>query len=96
MRGSMRRGSGPASRTLTKNGPLSVTLVALPAGGRIKEHQASGPITVHVLSGSLTFNTADGAHTLAAGDLLCLASEIRHSVESEAGVNFLLTIAAIG
>jgi quercetin dioxygenase-like cupin family protein len=91
MRGSMRRGSGPTSRTLLKNGSLSATLVTLPANGQIKEHQANGPITVHVLTGSMIFRVPDGEHALAAGDLLSLAPDIRHSIVSEAGVAFLLT-----
>lgn len=91
MRGSMRRGSGPTSRTLLKNGALSATLVTLPANGQVKEHQANGPITVHVLTGSMIFRVTDGEHALTAGDLLSLAPDIRHSIVSEEGVTFLLT-----
>ena len=93
MRGNIRRGSGPTSRTLVKNGPLSVTLVSLAAGGTIREHKAAGPITVHVLDGDLSFVTTDGVHALAAGDLLSLAAGIRHSVASMGGAQFLITIA---
>ncbi len=93
MRGNVRRGSGPTSRTLIKNGPLSVTLVSLGAGGSIKEHHAAGPITVHVLDGDLSFITGDSVHALDRGDLLSLGAGIRHSVESVSGANFLITIA---
>ena len=93
MRGSIRRGSGPTSRTLIKNGPLSVTLVSLGAGGSIKEHHAAGPITVQVLDGDLTFTTTDSVHTLETGDLLSLGAGVRHSVESVGGAQFLITIA---
>jgi quercetin dioxygenase-like cupin family protein len=95
MRGSMRRGSGPTSRTLLKNGPLRVTLVTLPANGEIKEHRSDGPITVQVLAGSMTFQIGENEHALATGDLLSLAPTIRHSVVSEAGVTFLLTNAHV-
>jgi quercetin dioxygenase-like cupin family protein len=91
MRGSIRRGAGPTSRTLLKNGQLSATLVTLPANGQIKVHQANGPITVHVLTGSMIFRVPDGEHALTAGDLLSLAPDIPHSIVSEAGVGFLLT-----
>ncbi|HET9440383.1 MAG TPA: cupin domain-containing protein [Longimicrobiales bacterium] len=91
---SSRRGEGPAARTLVKNGPMRVTLISLAAGGEIKEHKAEGPITVHTLSGSIQFNTPEKSHDLAAGDLLSLGAGIRHSIASEQGATFLLTIAA--
>jgi quercetin dioxygenase-like cupin family protein len=93
VRASTRRGTGPTSRTLIKNGPLSVTLVSLGDGGSIKEHQAAGPITVHVLHGDLRFITSTASYDLTAGDLLSLGAGIRHSVESKAGAQFLITIA---
>jgi quercetin dioxygenase-like cupin family protein len=93
MRGNIRHGSGPTSRTLIKNGPLSVTLVSLAAAGIINEHHAAGPITVHVLSGDLRFVTPNGTHDLEAGSLLALGAGIRHSVESANGAQFLITIA---
>jgi quercetin dioxygenase-like cupin family protein len=84
---------GPASRTLLKSGPLRVTLITLGVGGQIKEHQAEGPITVHVLAGSLEFRTTEQTYSLASGELLSLAPGIRHSVQTQEGTAFLLTIA---
>ena len=93
LRGRLRRDSGPTARTLVKNGPLRATLVSLQAGGTVQEHQASGPITIHVLSGSLAFRIGEETHALTAGDLLSLGAGIRHSVDTEAGADFLVTIA---
>ncbi|HEY0673593.1 MAG TPA: cupin domain-containing protein [Longimicrobiales bacterium] len=93
---SSRRGEGPAARTLVKNGPMRVTLISLAPGGEIKEHKAEGPITVHTLSGAMQFNTPEKSFELTAGDLLSLGAGIRHSVVSEEGATFLLTIAAPG
>ena len=94
MRGSTARGRGPNARTLIKNGPLRVTLITLPAGGQIAEHTANGPITVQTVSGSLRMHVQSDVYDLSTGDLLSLAPGIAHSVSSEEGATFLLTLAA--
>lgn len=88
------REHGHAARTLVKNGPLRLTLITVAPGGEIKEHDAPGPITVHALSGSMRFITAQRTYELSAGELLALDAGIRHSVASEEGATFLLTVVA--
>jgi quercetin dioxygenase-like cupin family protein len=83
---------GRCARTLVKEGPLRVTLIALGAGGEIAEHSADGPITVQPLTGSIRFTAAGVAYDLAPGDLLMLRARIRHSVRSDEGGSFLLTV----
>ena len=85
--------AGRSARTLVKEGPLRVTLVALGPGGALKEHQAEGPITVHVLSGKIRFRAGEDEWALEAGDLLSLGAGVPHAVESAAGGEFLLTMA---
>jgi quercetin dioxygenase-like cupin family protein len=85
--------AGRSARTLVKDGPLRVTLVALGAGGGLREHQADGPITVHVVSGQIRFRAGEDEWTLEEGDLLSLGSGVPHSVESASGGVFLLTVA---
>lgn len=85
--------SGRSARTLVKEGPLRVTLVALAAGGAIAEHGADGPITVHVLAGRIHFRAGEDEWTLEPGDLLSLAAGVPHAVESADGAEFLLTVA---
>lgn len=87
--------SGRSARTLIKDGPLRVTLVALGAGGSLAEHHADGPITVHVLSGSLQFRIGEQEHTLETGDLLSLGGGVSHAVDSADGAVFLLTVASV-
>jgi quercetin dioxygenase-like cupin family protein len=89
------RRSGRSARTLIRDGPLRVTLVALAAGGSLSEHRADGPITVHVLSGSLRFRIGEDEHTLYVGDLLSVSSGVSHAVDSVDGAVFLLTVAAV-
>lgn len=85
--------TGRTARTLVKEGPLRVTLVALGPGGTLAEHQAEGPITVQVISGQIRFVAGEDAWTLDEGDLLSLAAAVPHAVESATGGVFLLTVA---
>lgn len=82
-------------RTLVKDGPLRVTLVGLSPGGAMVPHQADGPITIHVLEGSVNFEAEERKWTLEAGSLLALRSRVMHSVSSERGGIFLLTVLAV-
>jgi quercetin dioxygenase-like cupin family protein len=79
-------------RTLVKDGPLRVTLVGLNPGGELRPHRAEGPITVHVLEGELEFEAGEKRWPLTAGSLLALDAGITHSVRSERGGVFLLTV----
>lgn len=91
--GALLERTGRSARTLVKDGPLRVTLTALAAGGSIAEHRASGPITVHVLSGEILFRAGKDEWRLGSGDLLSLGAGVEHSVSSETGGIFLLTVA---
>lgn len=84
--------AGRSARTLVKDGPLRVTLVALGEGGNIAPHRAEGPITVHVLSGDIRFRAGEKEWELEEGDLLSLGAGLEHSVESSSGGAFLLTV----
>lgn len=86
---------GRTARTLVKDGPLRVTLVVLAPGGELREHSAPGPITVHTLEGQLRFSTGGSDHDLVPGDLLALGADVAHSVTSEEGGAFLLTMMLI-
>ncbi|CAN5657311.1 hypothetical protein BH23GEM11_BH23GEM11_18000 [soil metagenome] len=84
---------GRSGRTLVKDGPLRVNLVALGPGETLAEHHAPGPISVQVLEGSIRFTTGGAHHDLHAGELLALGADTPHSVTSEGGGVFLLTLA---
>jgi len=81
-----------SARTLVKGGPLRVTLVGVKPGGELRPHQADGPITVHVLEGELDFQVEEQITRLSAGTLFALEGGIMHSVRSERGAVFLLTV----
>lgn len=84
---------GRSARTLLKEGPLRVTIIALAPEGTIAEHHAAGPITVQCLSGRIGFRLEETTHQLEAGDLLSLPAGLRHAVDSDTGGVFLLTVA---
>ncbi|MGI9190038.1 MAG: cupin domain-containing protein [Longimicrobiaceae bacterium] len=84
--------SGRSARTLVKNGPLRVTLITLAPGGDIAEHRAEGPITVHILHGTIEFRVGGETHALSQAELLALGGGVPHSVRSDTGGAFLLTV----
>ena len=88
--------SGRNARTLLKSGTLRVTMIVLAPGGGIPEHHADGPITVQPLEGRIQFTVAGETHDLAAGQLLSTGAGVPHSVRSEGGATFLLTVAQPG
>jgi quercetin dioxygenase-like cupin family protein len=83
---------GRTARTLVKEGPLRLTLIALAAGGSIPSHHAEGPVTIHLLEGQVAFQVAGEEYLLTAGDVLVLASGVPHSAFSGAGCVLLLTV----
>lgn len=85
--------SGRTARTLIKDGPLRVTLISLSSGEGLAEHTADGPITVQVLKGDLRFRSANEEWRLGERDLLSFGAGIPHSVVSDGGCVFILTIA---
>ena len=88
--------SGRTARTLIKDQSLRVSIHVLAPGGTIAEHHANGPITVQVLQGTLSFRAGDREYDLRVGDVLALDTAVRHSVHSEAGGAFLLTVSLPG
>jgi len=84
---------GRSARTLIKNGPLRVTLVGIAAGGSVPEHVAEGPITVQPVRGCIRFTVPGRHYDLEPGQILAAGPGIRHSVSSDQGGAFLLTVA---
>ena len=83
---------GRSARTLVKEGPLRLTIVAIGPGGTLLEHSTDGPVTIHLLEGEVTVTALAREYPLVAGDLLVLAAGVRHDVRSALGGHFLLTV----
>ena len=84
--------TGRSARTLVKDGPLRLTLIALAAGGSMPAHSAEGPVSIHLLEGDVVFEVEERDYPLVPGEVLVLASGVRHGVRSSAGCVFLLTV----
>ena len=82
-----------AARTLIKEGPLRMTLVAFPAGGALSNHNAGGPVSIHVLSGAITIGVSGNTQALSAGQTLVLRANLQHGLTATADSVVLLTIA---
>ena len=81
-----------SARTLVKDGPLRLTLIALAAGGSMPSHSAEGPVSIHLLEGDVVFHVDEREYPLVPGEVLVLASGVQHGGRSSAGCVFLLTV----
>lgn len=83
---------GRSARTLSKDGPLRVTLFALAPGGEMPTHKADGPVSIHVLDGDVAFTCGGETQALSGGDLVVLDRNVEHSLRSTNGCTVLLTV----
>lgn len=83
---------GRSARTLVKEGPLRVTVIALAADGKLAPHSSNGPITIQLLDGDITFEVAGKEYPLQSRELLVVAANVEHAARSSAGGTFLLTV----
>lgn len=83
---------GRSARTLVKEGPLRVTMIALAPNGTLPAHRTTGPIAIQLLEGDITFTAAGREYPLATHDLLVVAANVEHSATSSKGGAFLLTV----
>lgn len=83
---------GRSARTLVKEGPLRLTIVAIGPGGTLPAHRTGGPITIHVLEGEIVVTALEREYQLGAGDVLVLAPGVEHAARSGPGGVFLLTV----
>lgn len=84
--------SGRSARTLVKEGPLRITLMAVAAGEDVPPHHADGPVAIQVLRGDIVFRVPEGECPLAAGDMLVLPARVEHSARAVTDCAFLVTI----
>lgn len=83
---------GRSARTLVKEGPLRLTMVAIGPGGTLPAHSTAGPITIHVLEGEVTVSVLEREYPLGPSDVLVLAPGMEHAARSALGGVFLLTV----
>jgi len=86
---------GRSARTLVKDGPLRLTIMALAAGGSLPPHSTEHPLSIQVIQGDVTFFAVDQEYALTAGDVLIFGAGVEHSARSTGGASFLLTVAYV-
>ncbi len=84
--------TGRSAKTLVKEGPMRVTMVALRKAAHITKHDVDGQITVQVLRGRLTSWAEPGAMNLSAGDVLVLNDGVEYAVSARTDSGFLITM----
>ncbi|HVP04632.1 MAG TPA: cupin domain-containing protein [Dehalococcoidia bacterium] len=92
----MAAAAGRTAKTLVKEGPLRVTLVALRKGAKMSRHHVDGQASMHVLRGRVQFAHEDGTTDLRAGGVLVLDSGVEHEVRALADSAFLITMSWLG
>ncbi|MEX0683697.1 MAG: cupin domain-containing protein [Dehalococcoidia bacterium] len=82
------------AKTLVKEGPLRVVLLALEKGGNLEEHAVAGPFSIQCLLGKADVTMGKTRKRLATGDLLVVDAGVAHNVDAVEASILLLTITA--
>ena len=85
--------TGRAGKTLVKQGPLRVILVALKKGTALPSHQVSGPISIQAIRGCLRLTTDRGDLDVSAGTLIALGPGLAHTAKAHEDCAILITFA---
>jgi quercetin dioxygenase-like cupin family protein len=88
--------AGRAAKTLVKEGPIRITLVALKKGVALQPHQVDGAVSVHVLRGRARMSAAGNDIDLGAGGLVVLQEEVPHATQALSDCTLLITVAMPG
>ena len=86
--------SGRAGRTLAKEGPLRLTLVALNEGAHVETHLAERPMTLQPLEGLLRYRVGGETFELGAGEVLFFGPGHAQDIQALNETALLLTITA--
>lgn len=85
--------SGRAAKTLVKQGPLRVTVVALKKGAVIDDHQVEGPLSIQSLTGRLRITIGDDRFDLPSRGMITLEPGTTHDATALSDVTFMITMA---
>ncbi len=84
--------AGRRAETLIKTDGLRVVLVTMLTGITLHEHTAPGPITIHAIRGRFAVTFEGEEREIGPGELVSLASGVKHAVRTVEEGAFLLTI----
>jgi quercetin dioxygenase-like cupin family protein len=84
--------AGRAAKTLVKEGPLRIALVALRKGVSLKEHEVAGAVSVQVLRGRLGLQAAARQLDLRSAQLVVLDASVRHVATAVSDCTMLISM----
>jgi quercetin dioxygenase-like cupin family protein len=85
---------GRSARTVIKEGPLRLTLLALREGGVVDEHRTGSPVSIQVLNdGAVTIDAAGKSYGLGRQETLVLDADVAHALRATKDTVLLLTLA---
>ena len=80
------------STTLLRDAQLKVMRLVMPTGKELHDHAVDGPITMQCLEGRIEVTAHGSSTTMHAGDLMYLASRVRHALRAIEDASMLVTI----
>lgn len=83
---------GHRQQTLYRHNGITIALFVFEKGAKLPSHKADGTVNIHVLHGRINLTVEEQAYTLTAGQVLILASGVRHAVVAEEPSEMLLTV----
>ena len=88
--------SGRTAKTLVKEGPLRLTLVALRKGVGLKKHSVDGQSSIHVLQGVVRFASVGSESDVKAGSVIVFDKGVEHDASARSDSVFLITMSYRG
>ena len=85
--------AGRAAKTLVKEGPLRLTLVALRKGVVLQPHQVDGAISVQVLRGKAKVSAMGEGVSVGAGGVVTVPPRQTHAATAVTDCTLLITVA---
>jgi quercetin dioxygenase-like cupin family protein len=84
--------NGIVSRTLLRTAGSRVVLFGFAEGQELTEHTSTQNAIVQILSGECEFSLAGKPHSVKAGDLIYMPSNLPHSLKATTRFSMLLTL----
>ncbi|MGH7653050.1 MAG: hypothetical protein ACREN6_00135 [Gemmatimonadaceae bacterium] len=85
--------SGRAAKTLVKDGPLRITLIALKSGASLPSHHVAGPVSVQTIRGSLKVFVGKETMEIPEGGLVSFGPGVAHTAKAVGDCAILITVA---
>lgn len=85
-------GHSRQAESLAREAGVSVIMMAMEAGNKLKEHAAEGVVTLQLLRGRVSLSSSGETFQLRPGHMLLFQPGVQHDVHAEEQSVFLLTV----